>query len=300
MIEKSIVATDGQQIQVFIWPNEHAKAWVHISHGMAEHAARYDEFAKSLVSAGYAVVAHNHRGHGTAEGTILGTYPKNVNWHNFVQDISTVRADVCADGKPYFIFGHSMGSFIVQSFLTTQPNDIAGAVISGSNHPAVAESRFAKLVAKIECFRVGRDNASGVIAFLTYGTFNKKFKPVRTEHDWLSRDVAEVDKYIADPLCGYACSTGLWHNFFGSFVELFNPANFKKIDVNIPIYILGGSQDGVGEMGKGLPRLLKAYQANGQKDVSLKLYEGGRHEMLNETNKQEVIDGIITWLDTQN
>lgn len=297
MIEKSIVATDGQQIQTFIWPNEQAKAWVQISHGMAEHAARYNEFAQSLVAAGYAVVAHNHRGHGTAEGTILGTYDESVNWSNFVQDIATVRTDVCDADKPYFIFGHSMGSFITQSYLTTQPTDIAGAILSGSNCPDVGASKVGRLIARIERFRLGRDKPSGVISFLTFGSFNKNFKPNRTECDWLSRDEAEVDKYIADPLCGYDCGTGLWHDFLDSLAQLFTPANFKKINADIPIYIMGGSKDGVGEMGKGLPKLQKAYQANGQKDVSLKLYQDGRHEMLNETNKQEVISEIIVWLD---
>ncbi|MGL1920917.1 MAG: alpha/beta hydrolase [Hyphomicrobiales bacterium] len=300
MIEQTIIATDGHKIQTYIWPNEHAKAWVHILHGMAEHVMRYDDFAQSLVAAGYSVVAHNHRGHGSGEGTILGQYSDQVNWQNFIQDITSVRGEICSDDRPYFVFGHSMGSFITQSYLVTQPKDIAGVILSGSNYAAVVTSKFARLVAKIERFRVGRQNSSGVLQFITFGSFNQKFKPNRTICDWLSRDPDQVDKYIADPLSGATSSSAFWHDFFDSFVELFTPANFKKINADIPLYIMGGTHDPVGEMGKGLPNLYNAYIANGQKDVSLKLYENGRHEMLNEINKDEVTANIINWLQAHN
>ena len=299
MIEKTIIAADGQQIQTFIWSNDQAKAWVHIFHGMAEHALRYDDFAKKLLAAGYAVVAHNHRGHGTGENTKLGSYAVNNGWQDFLTDIDVVRDEVCADELPYFVFAHSMGSFIAQSYLSGQPKAISGVVLSGSNCQPVWLSRVARGIAKIEKFRLGRDKSSGLLQFLSFGSFNQKFKPNRTEYDWLSRDAAQVDKYIADPLCGFACSTGLWIDFFDSLIDLFAPSTLKKIQADLPIFIMGGSQDPVGEMGEGLPKLRDAYAATGQKNLILKLFENGRHEMLNETNKDEVYNEVIAWLGKQ-
>lgn len=312
MIEKNIIAADGHEIQTYIWPHDAAKGWVHIVHGMAEHAARYDDFAKNLVAAGYAVVAHNHRGHGAShissqnngenngKKPVLGVYKGSNGWQNYVQDIAAVRADICAHQQPYFIFGHSMGSFIAQSYLAQQPQNVAGLILSGSNHQAVWLSRVGGFVAKIESLRLGRDNSSSLLQFLSFGSFNQKFKPNRTAFDWLSRDAAQVDKYIADPLCGFACSTGLWSDFLAGLAELYKPNNLKNIAADMPIFILGGAHDPVGLMGTGLPKLLKAYKDSGHKNLSLKLFENGRHEMLNETNKSETYAEIIKWLDQQN
>lgn len=303
MIEKTIIAADGHEIYALIWPNDAAKGWVHILHGMAEHAARYDDFAKNLVAAGYAVVAHNHRGHGAGhiagQNTVLGAYNGTNGWQNYLQDIGTVRADICATDMPYFIFGHSMGSFIAQSYVAQQPHTVAGVILSGSNHQAVWLSRVGAFVAKIESLRLGKNNSSGLLQFLSFGSFNKKFKPNRTEFDWLSRDEAQVDKYIADPLCGFACSSGLWLDFFGGLSDLFKPENIQKIAADLPIFILGGVQDPVGLMGKGLPKLFKTYKDTGHKKLTLKLFDNGRHEMLNETNKTETYAEIINWLNRQ-
>lgn len=299
MIEKTILADDGCRIQAFIWPNEDAKAWVHIFHGMAEHALRYDDFARSLMAAGYAVVAHNHRGHGTGEDTVLGSYVESGGWQDFLTDITAVREAVCDDGLPYFIFGHSMGSFIAQSYLTMQPDGINGVVLSGSNYQSVWLSRIGRMVAKLESLRLGKDKSSDFLQFVSFGNFNQKFKPNRTECDWLSRDADEIDKYIADPLSGFDASTGLWMDFFDGLIDLFTPATFGKIATDLPMFILGGSDDPVGLMGKGLTKLFKAYETNGQKNLTLKIFENGRHEMLNEINKTEVYNEVIAWLEKQ-
>ncbi|MBL1422263.1 MAG: alpha/beta hydrolase [Alphaproteobacteria bacterium] len=300
MIKKTILAQDGHEIEVFVWPHEQAKAWVHIFHGMAEHALRYEDFAENLVAAGYAVVAHNHRGHGTGKGVVLGSYAEDNGWKDILADISIVRNEICGDELPYFVFGHSMGSFIAQSYLSTQPKAIAGVVLSGSNFQAVWLSRAGRVIARIERFRLGYDKSSKLLQFLSFGSFNQNFKPNRTDCDWLTRSASEVDKYIADPLSGFDCSTGLWVGFLGSLIDLFSASGFKKISTDVPIFILGGTRDPVGLMGKGLPKLLQAYEANGQKNVSLKLFENGRHEMLNEINKDEVYREIIAWLEKQN
>jgi alpha-beta hydrolase superfamily lysophospholipase len=299
MIEKQIKSSDGHVIQVYVWPNNEAKAWVHINHGMAEHALRYARFAEVLVAAGFAVVAHNHQGHGSLQVDSLGCLAQGSSWQHILADIAQVRTSECHDDRPYFLFGHSMGSFIVQSFLTHFPQAIDGVILSASNFQAPTLSRLGRLVASIEKWRVGEDKPSKLIQFLSFGSFNQHFKPNRTEFDWLSRDEREVDQYIADPLCGFACSTGFWHAFLNSLVALYRPGSMQNIQADLPMLCIGGSDDPVGLMGKGLPKLTKAYQQLGQSTVSLKLYAHARHELLNEINRDEVTRDIVHWLNQQ-
>lgn len=298
MIEQELVAKDNHKIQVYIWQNEQAKAWFHINHGMAEHALRYHNFAQKLVEEGYAVVAHNHRGHGTSATTQLGCFNKQDNWQKVLSDIDDVRDAICTQEIPYYLFGHSMGSFIVQSYLCNSTRHIDALILSASNLQPVILSRAGRFIAKIEKIRKGENKSSALLQFLSFGTFNQTFKPNRTEYDWLSRDQSQVDKYIADPLCGFDCSTGLWHNFLTSLVDLFKKGSLEKIQGDLPILIFGGTKDPVGMMGKGLPKLACAYKQAGQKKVTLTMYENGRHEMLNETNHQQVSTDIINWLAT--
>ena len=298
-IEQEITAKDGHKIQVYLWQNKQTKAWVHINHGMAEHALRYNNFALQLVKAGYAVVAHNHRGHSPTDTTKLGCFNEQENWQDILSDIECVRDAVCDNEQPYYLFGHSMGSFIVQSFLSCKNRHVDGLILSASNLQSTVLSRVGRFVAKLEKMRLGKDSSSPLLQKLSFGSFNKAFTPNRTEYDWLSRDPIQVDKYIADPLCGFACSTGFWQHFLSSLVELFSHGTIGKIQSDLPILIMGGSQDPVGMMGKGLPKLANAYKNVGQSNVTLKLYKDGRHEMLNEINHQQVTTDIIDWLDGQ-
>jgi len=304
MIEQIIKAPDGHEIQTYVWPNENAKAWIHIFHGMAEHAKRYDLLAQELVAQGYAVVAHNHRGHGTSSTTILGQFAHNNGWQKVLDDLETVRTVICDEphqkALSYYILGHSMGSFIAQSYLTGNARHIDGVILSASNLQNVFMSQAGKQVANIEAFRLGADKNSKLLQFLSFGSFNNHFKPSRTEFDWLSRDQKEVDKYIADSLCGFACSVSLWQDFLHALAKLFKTGSLNKVQANLPILIMGGDQDPVGLMGKGLPKLANHYQTSGQKNVTLKLYPGARHELLNETNRSEVMSDTLNWLNALN
>ncbi len=299
MIEHIIQSEDGHNIQVLTWVNDQPKAWIHINHGMAEHAQRYHGFAEQLVAAGFSVVAHNHRGHGSSDTTVLGSFGEAGSWDKVLGDLETVRDAICDPELPYYMFAHSMGSFIVQSYLSTCTRKIDGVVLSGSNLQAPFLSGAGRFVAKIEQLRLGSESSSALLQFLSFGSFNQNFKPNRTDYDWLSRDDKQVDKYINDPLCGFSCSTALWHDFLNALAKLFKKGNLKNIQANLPILVLGGSNDPVGLMGKGSPNLAQAYKAAGQQQVSLKLYENGRHEMLNETNAAAVSGDIIDWLETQ-
>lgn len=301
MIEKTIKAQDGHEIQTFIWPNKNAKAWVHIFHGMAEHAKRYDTFAKALVAEGYSVLAHNHRGHGTSKTTVLGQFAKQDGWQKVLTDLEIVREAICTEETtlPYYIFGHSMGSFIAQSYLVGNAREIDGVILSASNFQKVFMSHAGKQVANIEAMRLGSNKPSKLLQFLSFGSFNNHFKPTRTEYDWLSRDTKEVDKYVTDSLCGFACSISLWQDFLTALTQLFQPDSLKKIQTDLPIMIIGGDKDPVGLMGKGLTKLAQSYRQTGQEKVTFKLYTDARHELLNETNHIEVTADILSWLNHQ-
>lgn len=295
MYEQKIRARDGHIIHVYIWQNEHAKAWIHINHGMSEHALRYHDFALALVAAGYSVVAHNHRGHGSEKEIQLGCFKPNESWQSLLNDIDDVRNAIC-DKPGYYLFGHSMGSFIVQSYLIQNQSLIDGVILSGSNLQARAMSLAGYWLARFEKIRVGNDNSSSVLQFLSFGSFNTHFKPIRTEFDWLSRDTRQVDQYIADPLCGFACSTNFWCEFLASLAQLFAGGSLNKLANQVPLLIMGGTDDPVGLMGKGLPKLANAYKQAGQTKVTLIMYDAARHEILNETNHQQVKHDIIGWL----
>ena len=289
-------AHDEHPILAYIWENPSPIGWVHILHGMAEHALRYEALADALVAAGYSVVAHNHRGHGPANDHQLGHYADENGWQKVIADVDTVRTQ-CTDSRiPYYLFAHSMGSFIAQAYLATKPKPINGLILSGSKLESRLVATAGGLVAKVEKLRVGAQNTSPLIDALSFGSFNKAFKPTRTDHDWLSRDPAEVDKYIKDPYCGFSCSAQLWIDLLSGLNQLYQKSTLDRIQSDLPIYLFGGDQDPVGEQGKALPKLYDAYIAAGQKDVTIKLYPQGRHEMLNETNRNDVIHDIINWL----
>ena len=299
MIEQVVETADGYKLQVYVWPNEQAKAWVHINHGMAEHALRYKDFATQLVAEGYAVVAHNHRGHGNSETTQLGCFAQQNGWGKVLSDLDVVRDSVCSTALPFYLFGHSMGSFVVQSYLSATTRKIDGLILSASNRQPVLLSLIGKFIAKIEQIRVGKQKSSALLQFLSFGSFNQAFKPNRTAFDWLTRDNDQVDKYLADPLCGFPCSTGLWYEFISELVNLVKPETLKRIQKDLPILMVGGSQDPVGMMGKGLPKLARLYKSIGQEKVTLKIYQDARHEILNETNNEQVYLDIINWLNDQ-
>jgi len=294
-----LLAHDQHPILAYVWENPSPVAWVHICHGMAEHALRYDELAQNLVSAGYSVVAHNHRGHGPANEHQLGHYADDDGWNKVIADVQTVRTQLTQPHIPYYLFGHSMGSFIAQAYLTTQPERIAGLILSGSKLESSLITFAGGLAAKLERLRKGKQATSALIDALSFGSFNRAFKPCRTEYDWLSRDEQQVDHYVQDPYCGFSCSTQLWTDLLGGLNRLYRGQSLSRIQQDLPIFMLGGDRDPVGEHGKALPKLSTAYRKVGQKDVTLKLYAQGRHEMLNEINRQDVIGDILQWLQAQ-
>jgi len=302
----TISAADNTLFNAWVLDHEAPAATIQILHGMAEHCLRYESFAYALNRAGYRVVMHNHRGHGgrQPQGHYGDRQQSGMSgcgggcmggWALLLDDITRVQDAVKGD-EPLIMFGHSMGSFIAQSYAMRNPQRLSALVLSGSNSQPGFLVRGGKLVASTLRLFQGERHQSGVMDFLSFGEFNRHFKPNRTDFDWLSRDKEQVDLYINDPHCGHPCSLQLWSDLMDGLTEIARPENLRKIPADMPIYIFGGSQDPVGMMGKGLPRLENQYIQTGHDKVTMRLYAGGRHEMLNEINRQQVISDVIQWL----
>ena len=292
---------DGANLHVSGWTVEAPKAIVQLVHGMAEYGSRYARLAESLGAAGYSVYAHDHRGHGKSipAGSPPGHTADDDSWNRVVEDAHGVNREIAKrhPGLPLIVLGHSMGSFVVQQLLFEHPDDMVAAALSASSGKPPAIAAVGKLVALIERARVGKRKPSAVLQRLTFGEYNKAFAPTRTEFDWLSRDAEEVDKYVADPLLGFAVTTQVWLDMLNALNRIANPSNVAKVPKAMPLYLLAGDRDQVGNDGKGMKSLYDAYKRAAIFDVRLKLYPGGRHEMFNETNRQEVTDDFIAWCD---
>ncbi|OPA85465.1 alpha/beta hydrolase [Pseudomonas fluorescens] len=295
-----LTANDHSRLYVNHWmPEGPARAVLMLSHGMAEHSGRYARLADALCAAGYAVYALDQRGHGrTADEGTLGLYAEEDGWNKVVGDLASLNQHVGQQhpGLPIILLGHSMGSYIAQAYLLHHSASLHGAILSGSNFQPVALYRAARVIARAERLRQGLRGRSALIDYLSFGSFNKAFKPNRTAFDWLSRDPAEVDKYINDPLCGFRCTNQLWVDLLGGLQQISKASNLAQIDPGLPILVMGGECDPVSE-GKRLTSLANALREAGCQHLQLNIYPQARHEVFNETNRDEVTADVLTWLD---
>lgn len=305
---------DAQGINHYVYewlPSEDVemKGIVQIAHGMAETAARYERLADVLTKNGYAVYANDHLGHGQTAGSVdaVGNFGKD-SFHAMAAAMGHITLQIrsrCEDIKgeplPLYLLGHSMGSFLTQYYMVSHieqyPDHVQGIMLSGSNGKEGASLGVGIAIATMEAAFRGNHFRSLLLTSLSFGSFNARFKPNRTAFDWLSRDEREVDAYIEDPYCGGIFTSGYFRDFFKGLKEIHQPQHMNRIRKDIPIYIFSGEEDPVGGQGKGVRRLIKAYEKLGILDVSYKLYPGGRHEMLNEINRDEVMGDIVARLD---
>jgi alpha-beta hydrolase superfamily lysophospholipase len=299
----SFSGADGLSIFVRFWLPEGApKAAFQIAHGMAEHSARYEHLALKLTASGYAVYANDHRGHGLTipNGQAPGHLADTNGWKKTISDMVLLNAKIRDQHGdcPIILLGHSMGSFMAQHYMAEHGNTIAAVALSATNGPSGLIGKIGKLVTRIEKFRVGSEGHSSVLSKMTFKAFNKAFAPNRTEFDWLSRDEAEVDKYIDDPLCGFECSVETWIEVLDALTIIASHKMLAKVDKSLPIYVFSGTEDPVGEKTKGVRRLLTAYERQMFKNVSHRFYEAARHELMNETNREEVMLDMIEWSDS--
>ncbi|NOX68585.1 MAG: alpha/beta hydrolase [Gammaproteobacteria bacterium] len=293
-------ADDNHRILVDCWyPEGDVRALVHVFHGLSEHATRYDRFARQCTAHGYVVVAHNHRGHGeNCAPDRLGHYADDNGWNRVVNDAVQVQQDLVRrfPNLPLILFGHSMGSYIAQSFMLRHAENVSALVLSASTWPNRTQLRLGRLLATIAVWVSGPQKKSATLNKMGFGDFNERFAPNRTEFDWLSRDNTEVDKYVADPLCGVPSSNQLWKDLLGGLLEISSARSVARVP-DIPILILGGELDPVGGSER-LQALADAYRTNGHSRVTLNVYPNGRHEMLNETNRQDVTRDILNWFES--
>lgn len=293
----------GKTIFVYKWIPEkdiEVKGVVQIAHGASEHGKRYESFAEILTCNGFIVYANDHRGHGlTAENEDeLGHFGDEDGWKLVVQDMHELTEIIKEENKelPIFLFGHSMGSFLSRNYIFLYGNELNGVILSGTGHNPAPLVRFRHMMALREMKKIGNKSRSYKINKLTFGSYNNKFKPFRTESDWLTRDEKEVDKYIEDKMCGQVFTALCYRDLFIGVKEISNMNNIRKTPQELPIFIISGDMDPVGNNGKGVQKVYRMYKKAGIKDLSIKLYKEGRHEILNEVNKEEVYKDIIDWI----
>jgi alpha-beta hydrolase superfamily lysophospholipase len=294
-------ADDGRELFVYRWlPGEAACGIFHIAHGMSEHAGRYARLAEELNAAGWAVYANDHRGHGRTarDDGELGFFASQGGFQRVARDVAQLLEHEKQEhpGLPAVLFGHSMGSTLAQEVLVEHGASLQGAVLSGPTGTPYPLVNAGRLLARAERRRLGARGRSQMLHAMSFDGFNKAFAPTRTACDWLSRDIAEVDRYLADPRCGFPVTTSLWVDLLDGMVEIARPERQARIPKDLPIYLFAGSRDPAGGPLRGVTRLVEAYRAAGLRRVTHRLYPGGRHEMLNEINREEVTRDLLAWL----
>lgn len=300
-IEKTIKGFDDYRVVMSIWePDQDPKGIVQIFHGMVEHIDRYDDFAKYLNSQGYVVAGDDHRGHGrTAGADFLGKVPFGHTYFDTIDDEKVITAYLKEryGDLPLFVFAHSYGSFLGQGYIEQNSENIDGCILSGSANMSGVEPKIGRFIANIQHKLYGKDKTAEFIKNMTFGAYEKPFKKEKRANAWLNRDASECEKYNADKYCNYTMSVGFYKNFFDGLCRIYKPERLAGIDKKLPIFIISGDKDPVGKMGKAVSKLYDMYTQLGIENVKIKLYEGARHEIVNELNKDEVYADVSGWLD---
>jgi alpha-beta hydrolase superfamily lysophospholipase len=297
-----LTSGDGLELFVYRWlrPGP-CKAIVQIAHGLAEHAGRYARLAEALNVAGYGVYANDHRGHGQTcrNPDEMGFFGRHNGWLLCLDDLWRVNRHITAEhpGTPIVLLGHSMGSRLAEQFLEEHGDALAGAVLSGPGGDPTALAAIGRLILRLERLRLGPEGRSKLANGLAFGAFNKQFAPARTAFDWLSRDPAEVDKYVADPLCGFNATVQLWIDMLDGALGASTARQRSRIPKTLPVYIIAGERDPVSANTRQLFAMLAGYKAAGLQNVQYRFYPEARHELFNETNRDEVVQDLIQWLD---
>ena len=304
MTEFTFLSTDGKtQLHGMRWEPDggSVRAVLQICHGVAEHIARYDAFARYLNGLGIAVVGHDHLGHGLSlpEGGTPVYFGESNTWNTVVDDIYVLhqRIRLWYPDVPLCIMGHSMGSFLTRTYLIRYPGTVKAAIIMGTGWQPKAVIAGGMAVAKAVGAVVGENGTSDLVTNLAFGAYNKLFAPNRTSCDWLSADEGNVDAYMADPLCGADATVGLFRQMLSGIRFNQKLSNLRQMDPRIPVLFVAGEKDPVGDCGNGVRRTYQEFRRAGVQDCTLKLYPGLRHEILNErTQQQQIFEDIGQWL----
>lgn len=298
-VEFKMIRENGYEIDCICWLAENPKAVVQIAHGMTEYKERYDDFARFLNSKGYTVYANDHRGHGKSANGKLGFFAYESGWEKVCDDLHALTLEIKKreGNKPIFLFGHSMGSFISRDYIQKYGSEIKGVVLSGTAGNPGLKGYIGRYIAENHAKKYGRDEKGIKLDEMAFGKYNNKFKPRRTKFDWLSRDEKQVDIYVNDPLCGFVCTNQFYVDLLGGLIKISKKREIKKIPKSLPVFLVSGTKDPVGEYKKGVLKTYLRYSKCGIKNVRYKFYEGARHELVNEINKEEVYNDILMWLE---
>ena len=281
-------------------PDSKPRAVVQIAHGIAEHIDRYRPFMEFLADNGFVVAGNDHLGHGKSIRVPeeQGFFAEKDGWWRVVDDMDKLHDIMSKEYPelPYVLFGHSMGSFLTRTYLIKHPDKYDGVILSGTGHQSPALVLGGNAAASVMAKLNGAMGDGAKLDSLAFGTYLNKIENPRTKFDWLSRDTEQVDKYIADPLCGFVGKIGLYRDMMQGIKFITDKKNIAQMNKEKPVYFMSGDGDPVGEYGKGVERAYKAFCDAGLHDVFMRLYPGGRHEMLNETNKEQVYQDILSWL----
>lgn len=280
------------------WVEDSApQAVVVIAHGMAEHSARYDSFAVFLAEHGYAVYMNDHAGHGRS-AQINGHFSDENGWENVVSDLNALMDQAAENhpGLPLFLMGHSMGSFLSRSFLTRYGTRLSGCILCGTmgKNPGVKPG---KALASLQCRLRGPRSRGKFIDKLAFGSYNKRIAQPVNQFAWLSRDEDICKSYAADKMCGFEFTAAGYRDLFTGLEEISSPTWAANVPKEVPIYLIAGTEDPVGNYGEGPKQVAEQLKAAGVKNVELKLYPGMRHELLNELGKEQVYSDILAWLE---
>jgi alpha-beta hydrolase superfamily lysophospholipase len=297
---RALASPTGAILNLFVRKAaEPARAVVQINHGLAEHAARYARFADHLAAHGFQIYAHDHRGHGrtTAPDAPPGMFARENGAEKVIADVLAIHELIAKEhpGLPVIVFGHSMGGLIALNFVQRHSRRIAGAAIWNANFSAGAAERLARLLLLWERFRLGSDVPSLLLPKLTFQAWARQVDGRRTEFDWLSRDKAEVDAYIADPLCGWGASVSMWQDIFGLIFHGAGDRGFVAVRKDLPFHLVGGEKDPATGGGKAVRGLDARLRRSGFSSVITRVYPDTRHESLNEVNRETVMTDFVEW-----
>ncbi|MEU3989266.1 alpha/beta hydrolase [Streptomyces platensis] len=294
-------APDGARIATYTWLPEsgHPRALVQIAHGAAEHGRRYDRFARFLAGHGYAVIASDHRGHGATAAATGGRGVVGEDaWRAIVSDLKGIgdHAAAAHPGLPLVLLGHSMGAMLARDYAQEYGADLAGLILTGAFR-TLPGLDIDGAVAGLE-EEIAERGRSALSAFIprTFSSFNDAFTH-RTGYEWLSRDAAEVDTYVADEDCGFAFSAGLAADWVGAIRKINDPGNVARVPRGLPVHVAVGELDPCHQGMTLVHELLEDFRYVGTRDLTWKAYPDARHEILNETNREEVQDDLLAWLD---
>ena len=298
--EQTFQAVDGTEIfyRVFL-PETQPKAILQIFHGMAELSARYTDFAEYLTGNGIAVYISDHRGHGKSIASIedYGVWPHRDEWWRIIADLKQLK-DIATNEYPqipYFVMGHSMGSFLARTFITKYSTELSGVIISGTGTNPTPVLRFGKFVAGTACLFEGYRSKASLLDKLSFGGYNKGYD---APCQWLSRDESQVMKYVDNNLCGGVFSNSFYRAFFTGLIYINKHSTGELIDKNLKMLFVSGDKDPVGNYGVGVKAAAEFYRNLNMPNIQMKLYPDARHEILNEINRNEVYADLLNWIES--